>query len=45
MQTVQADVRDALLDEALARSGGSQRRAAKLLSISRQLLHYLLRRR
>lgn len=45
MATVQETVRGALLDEALARSGGSRRGAAKLLSISRQLLQYLLGRR
>jgi two-component system, response regulator RegA len=42
---VQTEVREVMLDEALARSRGSRRSAARLLSMSRQLLQYLLRRR
>ena len=40
---VQTEVRAVMLDEALARSQGSRRGAARLLSVSRQLLQYLLR--
>jgi len=40
---VQTEVRAVMLDEALARSRGSRRGAARLLSMSRQLLQYLLR--
>lgn len=40
---VQTEVRATMLDEALARSRGSRRGAARLLSMSRQLLQYLLR--
>jgi two-component system response regulator RegA len=40
---VQTEVRSIMLDEALARSRGSRRGAARLLSMSRQLLQYLLR--
>jgi two-component system, response regulator RegA len=42
---VQTEVRAAMLDEALARSQGSRRGAARLLHTSRQLLQYLLRQR
>ncbi|HEX3757188.1 MAG TPA: response regulator [Kofleriaceae bacterium] len=42
---VQTEVRAVMLDEALARSRGSRRAAARLLSTSRQLLQYLLRQR
>jgi DNA-binding NtrC family response regulator len=42
---VQSEVRAVMLDEALARSRGSRRGAARLLSMSRQLLQYLLRQR
>ena len=42
---VQTEVRAVMLDEALARSRGSRRGAARLLSMSRQLLQYLLRQR
>ncbi|NTX03811.1 response regulator [Myxococcus sp. CA051A] len=38
-------VRDTLVDEALAKSGGSVRGAAKLLQISRQLLQHILNAR
>jgi len=42
---IQTEVRAVMLDEALARSRGSRRGAARLLSMSRQLLQYLLRQR
>jgi DNA-binding NtrC family response regulator len=42
---VQTAVRAVMLDEALARCRGSRRGAARLLSMSRQLLQYLLRQR
>lgn len=38
-------VRETMVDEALARSEGSKRGAAKLLSVSRQLVQQILRRR
>lgn len=37
-------VRHTMVDEALARAGGSRRGAARLLSISRQLLQHILRK-
>jgi DNA-binding NtrC family response regulator len=40
---VQDEVRAVMVDEALARSRGSRRGAARLLSMSRQLLQYILR--
>ncbi|WP_437764056.1 helix-turn-helix domain-containing protein [Sorangium sp. So ce764] len=42
---VEEQVRTILVDEALARAGGSRRKAAQLLNISRQLLQHSLRRR
>jgi DNA-binding NtrC family response regulator len=42
---VSDQARDVMIDEALARSAGSRRGAAKILGTSRQLLQYLLRRR
>jgi len=42
---VQTEVRAVMLHEAMARSRGSRRGAARLLSMSRQLLQYLLRQR
>jgi two-component system response regulator RegA len=42
---VEAELRDTMVDEALARSGGSRRGAARLLEVSRQLLQHILRRR
>lgn len=42
---VSSHVRGAMIDEALARTGGNRRNAARLLQISRQLLQYLLRHR
>jgi DNA-binding NtrC family response regulator len=41
---VQTEIRATMIDEALARSGGSRRGAARLLEMSRQLLQYALRR-
>jgi DNA-binding NtrC family response regulator len=41
---VERDVRAIMVNEALARSQGSRRGAAKLLAISRQMLQHILRR-
>jgi two-component system response regulator RegA len=38
-------LRSTMLDEALARSGGSRRRAAALLDVSRQLLQFMMKKR
>lgn len=43
LSDVQTEVRAVMLDEALARSQGSRRGAARRLRMSRQLLQYLLR--
>lgn len=40
---VEAEVRHTMLCEALARSGGSRRAAARMLAISRQLIQHMLR--
>jgi len=40
---VETEVRLIMLDEALSRTGGSRRGAARLLSMSRQLVQYVLR--
>jgi len=40
---VETEVRAIMLDEALSRTGGSRRGAARLLSMSRQLVQYVLR--
>ena len=45
LRAVEADVRDSLVREALARSGGSRSAAARLLKISRQHLQNILRRK
>jgi two-component system response regulator RegA len=45
LHAVEAQARDVMIDEALARAVGSRRGAAKILATSRQLLQYLLRRR
>lgn len=45
LHEVEQDVRDTLVSEALARTGGSRKGAARLLGISRQLLQHILRRR
>jgi DNA-binding NtrC family response regulator len=42
---VTEEVREVMIDEALARAAGSRRGAARILDTSRQLLQYLLRRR
>jgi two-component system, response regulator RegA len=41
---VESEVRAIMIDEALARTGGSRSGAARLLGISRQLMQYALRR-
>jgi len=41
---VEAEVRSAMLNEALARTGGSRRSAARLLEVSRQLVQHMLRK-
>jgi two-component system response regulator RegA len=43
VREVEGEVRRTMVKEALARSGGSRRGAARLLSISRQLLQHVLR--
>lgn len=43
VKDVEEEVRATMVDEALARSDGNKRAAARLLSISRQLLQYILR--
>jgi DNA-binding NtrC family response regulator len=40
---VETEVRAVMLEEALSRTGGSRRGAARLLSMSRQLVQYVLR--
>lgn len=45
LEDVEDVVRDALVDEALARAGGSKHAAARLLSITRQRLQHILRKR
>jgi two-component system, response regulator RegA len=42
---LETSVRDAMVTEALAQAGGSRRGAARLLSISRQLLQHIVRGR
>jgi DNA-binding NtrC family response regulator len=44
LRTLEVQVRDIMIDEALAKSRGSRRAAAKLLDISRQLLQHVLRK-
>lgn len=41
---VEDEMRQTMLSEALARSGGSRRGAARLLAVSRQLLQHMLRK-
>jgi DNA-binding NtrC family response regulator len=41
---VEEEIRRTMLQEALARAGGSRRGAARLLAISRQLLQHMLRK-
>lgn len=45
LRELEGAVRETLVDEALAKSGGSVRGAARLLRISRQLLQHILRAR
>jgi DNA-binding response OmpR family regulator len=45
LHDVEGEVRDVMIDEALARAQGSRRGAGRILETSRQLLQYLLRRR
>ena len=45
LREVTDEVRDVLINETLARAGGSRRAAARSLATSRQLLQYLLRQR
>ncbi len=45
LHDVEEVVRGTLVDEAMARSGGSVRGAARLLGVSRQLLQQILRKR
>lgn len=44
LHELEADVRDAMLGEAMARADGSRRGAARLLSVSRQLMQHMLRK-
>jgi DNA-binding NtrC family response regulator len=43
MNVIESSVRDAMVEEALARAQGSRRGAARLLQISRQLLQHIVR--
>ena len=45
LKTIEDRVRSTLVDEALARSGNNRRAAARLLSVTRQALQHILRRR
>ena len=45
IREVEEEVRSSMLDEALARSGGSRRGAARLLQVSRQLVQHMIRKR
>ena len=45
LESVEDEVRTTLVDEALASASGSKSQAARLLSISRQLLQHILRRK
>jgi DNA-binding NtrC family response regulator len=44
IKRIEQTVRDTMVKEALARGGGSRRAAARVLSISRQLLQHILRK-
>jgi DNA-binding NtrC family response regulator len=44
LHELEEDVRKAMVDEALARSDGSRRGAARLLAVSRQLMQHILRK-
>lgn len=43
LREVEAEVRRVMVDEAMGRSKGSRRAAARILSVSRQLLQHILR--
>jgi two-component system, response regulator RegA len=45
LESVEDEVRSTLVDEALATASGSKSQAARLLSISRQLLQHIVRRK
>jgi two-component system response regulator RegA len=45
LKAVEREARDTMLGEALARSSGSRRGAARLLDVSRQLVQQMLRRK
>jgi two-component system, response regulator RegA len=45
LHEVEDELREVMIDQAMAQSGGSRRAAARLLGISRQLLQHALRRR
>jgi two-component system, response regulator RegA len=45
VQDVEAQLRSTMVEEALARSDGSRKRAAALLGVSRQVLQFILRKR
>jgi len=44
LQEVEAEVRRTMLQEALARAGGSRRAAARLLRVSRQLVQHIIKK-
>ena len=44
IKDVEAQVRETMVKEAIARSGGNRRGAARLLRVSRQLLQHMLRK-
>ncbi len=43
LESIEQEVRGTMVSEALARASGSKSRAARLLSVSRQLLQYIIR--
>lgn len=45
LRDLEEQVREAMVDEALARAQGSRRGAAKMLDVSRQVLQHILKRR
>ena len=45
IHSVEAEVRDTMLNEAVIREGGNRRAAARLLAVSRQLLQHMIRKR
>lgn len=44
LRAVEEEVRETMVNEAISRTGGSTRGAARLLAVSRQVLQYFLRR-